>query len=122
MRWFSRKKSTSQDSSFRTPRNSRTFLYIIEVGDAEGTQTVSSQLMSQLVRATKEPALRTLDRQFGTESWCSEIRTNTSLQGPVVFFSLTLVLQPGETQASMSELVSRQFRHSWDVAAKRLLK
>lgn len=120
MRWFSRRRPAAKGS--RTSSGPQAFVYIVVVGDAEGEQTVSSELMGQLVRATKEPALAALDRYFGTESWCSEIRTNTALQGPSIYFNLTLVVQPGETMASMGDHAGREFERSWDAATKRLLK
>jgi hypothetical protein len=108
VRWFSKKKPG-------------VFLCIIEVGDTQSTRMVSSELVDQLVRGAKEPALAALDLHFGTQSWCSEIRTHTSMEGPTATFLLTITVPPGETQASMGDRVRREFAQRWDVAARRLL-
>jgi hypothetical protein len=94
---------------------------MIEVSYDGDELTISSELMEELVRATKGPALAALDRYFGTELWCTEIWTHAALQGPAINFNLDLVVQPGETLASMQGLVSREFRRSWDDATRRLL-
>ncbi len=120
MRWFSRKKPGSERGAEggSAPKG---FLFILQLGDSESDATVSREVMDQLVRATKEPALQALDRYWGTELWCSEIHTNASLQGPCVFFSLQINIRPGETLAGMQDRVGGEFRHWWDIAVENLL-
>lgn len=115
VRWFSRKKPASGDATRAAPVPG-VFVYVLQVGDTESNRTVSSELLDQLVRAAKESALSALDRRFRTESWCSEIRTHASRQGPCAYFSLTITVQPGETQASMQDRVGREFIRRWDAA------
>jgi hypothetical protein len=120
VRWFSRKKPASGDAA-RSAQGPGVFLYVLQVGDTESNRMVSNQLLDQLVQAAKGPALSALDRHFRTESWCSEIRTHASRQGPAAYFSLKITVQPGETQASMQDRVGREFASRWDAAAQRLL-
>ncbi|MGW4402056.1 hypothetical protein ACWEHA_42715 [Amycolatopsis nivea] len=98
------------------------FLCVVQVGDGEGGPVVSSEVMDRLVRATKDPALEALDRYFGSEEWCFRIRTITSREGPGAYFSLDVAVQPGETVASMSDLVSEEFIRRWRAAAERFLR
>ncbi|MDX3186808.1 hypothetical protein PV458_00185 [Streptomyces sp. MN03-5084-2B] len=97
------------------------FLCIVHVGEPAGGRMVSADLLDRLVQATKQPALEALDRRFGTDAWCPQITTHASLEGPSAGFSLHLVVQPGETPASMSDLVDDEFRRRWVVAVQRLL-
>ena len=97
------------------------FHLVLEVGDTESRKTVPQETLDQLVRATKQPALAALDRRFGGESWCSEIHTHASLEGPVIYFNLDITLPPGQTLPGMQSLVSAEFRHRWAEAASRFL-
>lgn len=111
MRWPFRRKSRPKPD----------FLCVVSVGYPDSTDTVSGDLLGQLVEATKQPALDALDSHFLTESWCSKITANASREGPVVYFSLEVTIQPGETSASMNDLVNDEFHRRWNVAAQRLL-
>jgi|GEM_PF-3962242 len=105
----------------RRKQESGTFLCVVQVGDEESTRTVSAEVLHQLLRLTKQPALRELDHRFGGEAWCSEVSTEASLQGPTAYFSLTIHVPEGHTTAGMSDLVAGEFRRHWDVACGWLL-
>ena len=96
-------------------------LLVVQAGETAGGRTVSVDLLERLVQATKQPALEALDRYFGTDAWCPKITTNCSVEGPVAYFTLYLVIQHGETQASMAALVDGEFRRRWSAAAQQLL-
>lgn len=121
MRWPFRKKPIPKPVRSRIRPGASVFHCVIQLGDTDSRQTVSSELLERLIQATKQPALGALDRHFGTESWCSEISTHASLEGPAIYFNLDLAVQPGETVASMSELVDGEFRRRWNAAIQRLL-
>jgi hypothetical protein len=114
---FSRKKPTTARS--QAPGG---FHLVVQVGDDTSERMVAKELLDQLVRATKQPALGALDRRFGGEAWCWQISTHTSLEGPVVYFSLDINIPPGRTMADVSDIVSAEFRRRWAAAAERLLQ
>lgn len=119
---FSRKKPAAAEPSARPAQPApKGFHLVLEVGDTDSRRTVDQDVLDQLVRATKAPALAALDRRFGGESWCSEIHTHASLEGPVIYFNLDLTIPPGQTLPGMQGIVSAEFRRRWDEAAARFL-
>lgn len=113
---FSRKKQATGGSSAV-----RAFHLVFHVGDGESGRMVSEDVLNQLIGATKEPALEALDRRFGGESWCPEIATNASQEGPAIYFNLDINIPPGRTEADMSDIVCAEFRRTWADATERLL-
>ncbi|MBB1157955.1 hypothetical protein [Amycolatopsis dendrobii] len=125
MRWPFRKKppplSSPEPDPVPLPPQAGTFLCLVQVGDDESGRMVSSEVLDRLVRATKDPALETLDEHFGAEEWCFRIRTTASREGPGACFALDVAIPPGETAAGMSDLISDEFVRRWQAALARYL-
>ena len=80
-------------------------------------RTVSGSWLQRLVDLTKDPAMRELDAFYGTDSWCTEIRTHASMEGPMLAFTMTIDPRVGgESQAAMTERVVAEFERRWSAA------
>ncbi|MEU6733541.1 hypothetical protein ABZ929_10085 [Streptomyces physcomitrii] len=122
MRWFGRRKSArGEETGVGAAGPGGVFLLVLAVGDEQSERTVSAEVVARLVGATKGPALAALDRYFGGDAWCPQIKTHTSRQGPCAYFAVTVAVPRGETQASMSQRIRAEFTSRWDQEAGRLL-
>ena len=91
--------------------------FMFTVSTPSPSTTVTRERLDRLVDATKNPALDALDALYGDDSWCREIKTHASLEGPTLAF--VLLIDPpavGQRQAAMVDRIQDEFETHWQRA------